>query len=180
MTHAHFLQLIDRIKQRGPQLVSCISSWNGFTTGNNYVVNRHANNTICATDDQGIHTVIDTDSCQHFSGDGWISFDPAADEMAAQSPRERLAHLASYLLNERESFEPGQIVEWIPGLKSSSFDLMYVIEQVEPFVANPGGSPFRPEDVEVLDLRVAFIAGKQPSLLECFVDSRRVQLAKEA
>ena len=134
MTHAHFLQLIDRIKQRGPQLVSCISSWNGFTTGNSYVVNRHANNTICATDDQGIHTVIDTDSCQHFSGDGWISFDPAADEMAAQSPRERLAHLASYLLNERESFEPGQIVEWIPGLKSSSFDLMYVIEQVEPFV----------------------------------------------
>lgn len=163
---------------KAPYAIRCTEAWNGFEKGLTYEAELATNGQLFAKDKDGIPTAIN--SVHAF-------FDPVkalpTPEETAQAERkvtaDKLRELASnFLTEERDVFGAGELVEWKPGMCNLNVNsnVFCVIEQVEPFVAKPNGSPFDSAAIEVLDLRVAFI--HRDSLSEIFVDSRRMRKAE--
>lgn len=182
MTRNDFDRLIDVLRSNnGTHAIKCITGWNGFEPGQTYQAELTRNGAVKANDKDGIATPIGYNSCTFF--DLAVPL-PTPAETEADQRRvlgNKLTELSDHLLTERETFHPGQLVEFIPGMDNfKDVKLFRVIEQVDQFVAKPDGEPWNSNHIELLDLRVAYVRTTRDGdfLLEGFIDSRRVRVAE--
>ena len=179
MTKNDLSLLIEVVRNsKAPYPIRCTEAWNGFEKGLEYQAELAPNGVLVAKDKDGIPTSISA----VFTFFDPIKALPSPEETALTERKETAGKLrelaAHFLVEERDTFGAGELVEWKPGMCNLSFkgDVFCVIEQVEPFVAKPDGSPFDISAIEILDLRVAFI--HRDCLSEVFVDSRRMRKAE--
>lgn len=166
---------------KAPHPIRCTETWNGFEAGLTYQAEINAQREVYANDKFGIPTAIGS-GCTFFE----LAIALPSPQDTARSERTGLSNkliaLSDHLLTERETYLPGQLVEFIPGMDNfKDVKLFRVIEQVDVFVAKPDGNPWDSSNIELLDLRVAYIRTVRDGtefLLEGFLDSRRVRLAE--
>lgn len=166
--------------------ILCNNTWNGFEAGQTYQAEINNAGEVFANDKHGIATSI-TSACTFFQLASELQPAPTAEERDAERKEANVAalrELGAHLTVERSSFGAGQIVGWIPGMCNrqlpSKNALMYVVEQTEAVLAKPNGDASNPNDMDLVDLRVACMATSprddEQCIVEVLVDSRRVQL----
>lgn len=180
MTKNDLNLLTESLRSGATHPVKCNTTWNGFEAAMSYQA-EFVNGTVSAKDKHGVSTNI-VPVIPFFD----LGKPLPSTEETAKANRNDLANLltelSDHLLTERENYLPGQLVEFIPGMDNfKGVKLFRVIEQKEEFIAKPNGNPYDGPDIELLDLRVAFIHeghDDKKYLLEAFLDSRRVRLAE--
>lgn len=181
MTRNDLNLLIDAMRvSKGTYAIKCVTTWNGFEAGQIYHTELARDGAVMANDKDGISTAIGFNSCTFFELSSPLPSQKdtllAERRLYANKLKELSAHL---LTDERDVFGAGELVEWKPGMcnLNTQASVFCVVEQVEPFVAKPQGSPFDSGAIELLDLRVAFLHSDN-RLNEIFMDSRRVRKAE--
>jgi hypothetical protein len=182
MTKNDLTLLIEVLRTtNAPHAIKCVTTWNGFEAGQTYQAELNRVNEVFANDKDGIPTGITPSSCTFFELAAQL---PSPAETAADKRKDlanMLTELSDHLLTERVTYQPGQLVEFIPGMDNfKNVKLFRVIEQVAEFQAFPNANPYNSQEIELLDLRVAYMhtIRDQNYLLEAFIDSRRVRLAE--
>lgn len=166
--------------------ILCVVGWNGFEAGHTYQAECDAYG-LQAKDKDGITTSIGYNACAFFEVGAPVPAKPTAEEQLAEQQAQNAAtlrQLGAYLTAERPTFNQAQLVKWIPGMCNrripSENALMYVIEQTNPQEVRQDGLKANPNDIELVDLRVAALAcsarDDEQHIVEVMVDSRRVQL----
>lgn len=179
------IQTVQNRGESGHFGLVCTESWNGFHVGqiyHAYVDGSGAGRRLRAADSDGIPTTIDRAAASRFEPEEPISLVPPT--VPAIHPVHMIGRLTdafNILTTNDTAFQPGDIVTWKPGMKTSNLDGPFIVTRVldEPVFGSAryddhGSAFFR----EPLDIVVGVL--RNELLVEHHLYSRRLQPVRRA
>lgn len=163
-----------------PYTLLCNTTWNGFEAGQRYqadLLTEARPLVVTAKDKDGIDTSL-TRAFTFFDLMGVLPSKSELEDEHRGQTNALLSELTGNLLRPYKQYQPGDMVEFIPGMENfGDAKVFCVVKQMSPFQAFKDGNPFNSSQIEMLDLRVTYFhqtaSGKR--VCETHIDSRRVR-----